>query len=92
MTAAHSPLSILVVDDVPDITQSTADLLVFYGYAVRVAACAEEARQLVAAEMPDVILLDIQLPDIDGWTVAQRLRAMTGRGKQPIIINRPKSG
>lgn len=75
-----------MVDDVPDLTQSTADLLVFYGYAVRVAECAEKALQLVVAEMPDVILLDIQLPDIDGWTVARRLRATSGRGKQPIII------
>jgi CheY-like chemotaxis protein len=79
------PLSVLVVEDHADTAQSTADLLVLYGHRVRVARCGEDAVRAAAAEAPDVVLLDLGLPGMDGWQVARRLRARP-RGKQPVVV------
>src|SRR4051812_20616256 len=79
------PLSVLVVDDIDDVLQTTAELLANLGHQVRVAKSGAEALRLAAAEKPDVVLLDIGLPDMDGWSVAEQLRGQSA-GKQPLII------
>lgn len=79
------PLSVLVVEDQEDAAQSTADLLAMHSHVVRVARCGPDALAAVAAEVPDVILLDIGLPGMTGWEVARRLRA-GGDGKQPVVV------
>ena len=81
----HPPLSVLVVEDHDDHAQSTAELLALHGYTVRVANCGEDALLTVAIDLPDVVLLDIGLPDISGWEVAARLRSQTV-GRQPLIV------
>ncbi len=78
-------LSVLVVDGYEDAAQSTAELLALCGHAVRVAGCGADALREAAAEMPDVVLLDIGLPDIDGWQVAERMRRQA-TGKQPVVV------
>jgi CheY-like chemotaxis protein len=83
MTA--SPLSVLVVEDQEDTAQSTAELISLWGYSVRVANSGPAALKEVAAGMPDVVLLDIGLPGMDGWKVAKRLRD-GATGKQPFIV------
>ncbi|WP_439626664.1 response regulator [Gemmata sp.] len=78
-------MSVLVVEDHPDAAESTAELLALLGCRTRVAGSGDEALAAVAAEAPDVILLDIGLPGVDGWEVARRVRAgATGRG--PVIV------
>jgi DNA-binding NtrC family response regulator len=57
---------ILVVDDEPDICASVKDILEDEGYTVAVAENGEAARRLVRQKMPDMVLLDIWMPDIDG--------------------------
>lgn len=84
-TQAMPPLSVLVVEDRDDIADSTAELLAFYGYAVRVARCGTDALAQIAAAPPDVVFLDIGLPDLDGWAVARALRART-TGRQPVVV------
>lgn len=79
------PLSVLIVDDYEDAADSTAELLVLCGHAVRVVRCGADALREVAAEMPDVVLLDIGLPDMDGWQVAERMRRQA-KGKQPLVV------
>lgn len=79
------PLSVLVVEDQDDCAQSTAELLSLYGHAVRVATCGPEALRDAARELPDVVLLDIQLPGPSGWEVAARLRERGG-GRQPLVV------
>jgi CheY-like chemotaxis protein len=86
---AHSPypLSVLVVDDSADPAESEVDLLTLQGHRVRVALNGEEALRCVDAERPDVVLLDIRMPRLDGLSVARSIRdRCTGRGKQPIIV------
>ncbi len=80
-----SPLSVLVVDDLEDAAQSTAELLSLCGHRVRVAGCGEDALRAAEDEAPDVVLLDIGLPGIDGWEVARLLRDRAC-GKQPVVV------
>lgn len=75
---ASDPTSrrILLVDDNNDAAQSTAALLLLDGHKVRVAADGTAALASVEEFRPEVILLDIGLPDMDGYEVARRIREM----------------
>jgi CheY-like chemotaxis protein len=79
------PLSVLVVEDEADTAGSTAELLTTYGHEVRVTGCGRDALRATAAETPDVILLDIGLPGMDGWELTARLRRGLD-GKQPFVV------
>jgi len=74
---ASSPgeFAILIVDDNRDATDSMAMLLAMEGYDVRVAYDGPQALEAVRTARPDVILLDLGLPGMDGFQVAQRVRA-----------------
>jgi CheY-like chemotaxis protein len=69
---------ILVVDDNRDAVESLAILLEMMNYDVRTAADGVEAVEATSAFSPDVVLLDIGLPRIDGYEAAQRIRALDG--------------
>ncbi|HSE53834.1 MAG TPA: response regulator [Gemmatimonadales bacterium] len=89
---AIPPRRILIVDDSRDAAESLAMLLSLSGHHVLVSHHGEEALRLAASERPEVILLDIGLPGIDGYEVCRRLRqsgldgaliiAMTGYGQE----------
>jgi two-component system OmpR family response regulator len=66
---------VLVVDDEPNIRDLVAVALRFHGFAPVTAATGEEALHDVRAERPDLIVLDVMLPDVDGFEVCRRLRA-----------------
>lgn len=66
--------SILVVDDEPSILLSLEFLMQQEGYEVRTATDGEEALQAVGKKQPDLILLDIMMPKIDGFEVCQVIR------------------
>jgi DNA-binding response OmpR family regulator len=74
LTTAPSPL-VLVVDDEPAIRVALERALRLEGFAVSTAADGAAALAAVAAEQPAAIVLDVVLPDIDGFEVAARLRA-----------------
>ena len=84
-----SPLEareVLVVDDDEDLSFSLALSLELAGYAVRTAATGEEALAEVVDRDPDVIILDVRLPGIDGWEVLRRL-GETGRFPRiPVVV------
>lgn len=67
---------VLVVDDNPDAAEALAVILGLDGHEVRVAHGCDEALQLAAELRPDVILLEVGLPLVDGYEVARRLRCM----------------
>ena len=71
--------SILVVDDEPSIRNSLARLLRGSGYSVHVADCAETALGVARKEDPDLVLLDICLPDTSGLEVLDQLKHMNHR-------------
>ena len=66
--------TILVVDDEPLITQSLKYSLELEGFRVLVAEDGNEALELAGQESPDLIVLDLMLPGLDGWEVCRRLR------------------
>jgi len=66
---------VLVVDDEPNIRELVQVALKFHGCAVTTGATGKDALQLAATDDPDLIVLDVMLPDIDGFEVCRRLRA-----------------
>ena len=79
------PLAVLVVDDSSDTVESVAELLAIQGHAVSVALDGASALERVAAQPPDVVLLDIKMPGMDGCEVA-RLICERCNGKRPFLV------
>ena len=75
---------ILVVDDEPQVRQVVASYLESEGYGVRAAANGTQALAEIARKRPDLIVLDLMLPEVDGLTVLQRLRA--SGDSVPVIV------
>jgi two-component system response regulator MprA len=69
---------ILVIDDDRRITALLRRTLLFEGYEVRVARGGEEGLRLASAWLPDLVLLDVLMPGLNGWEVCRRLRAAGG--------------
>jgi CheY-like chemotaxis protein len=84
MPAGDRPMRILVVDDNVDAADSIALLLGMDGFEARSVHGSLAALDTVGSFKPDVVLLDIGLPVLDGYEVAQRLRVF--RWEQPIRI------
>jgi len=66
--------TILVVEDEPHIALGLKDSLEFEGFNVLVAGKGKEGAQLAKAESPDAVILDLMLPDMNGYTVCEELR------------------
>lgn len=77
---------ILIVDDEPDIIKTTRYTLEDEGYEVYSAASGEEGIRRLEEVKPDLILLDLLLPDQSGIQVAQKISAMDKYKKVPIIV------
>lgn len=76
---------VLIVDDYDEGREICAEYLAFHGYAVATAEDGEEALAKARELAPDLILLDIALPKVDGWEVARRLRADPATAKTAIL-------
>ncbi len=78
-------LRILIAEDVADCANSTAALLRMHGHRVKVARSGPAALELAEAHRPDVLFLDIGLPGMSGYEVAERLKGRRWR-KKPLIV------
>jgi two-component system, OmpR family, response regulator len=74
---------LLVVDDEPGITELLSTTLNLAGYRVSTAGSGNAALSAVEAERPDLVILDVMLPDMDGFTVCRRLAE---RGQAPPVL------
>jgi signal transduction histidine kinase len=81
-----APARILVVDDTPEIQELLQIHLETEGYQVLVAGNGQEALAAVAAEAPDLILLDVLMPVMDGYEVCRRLKADEETAFIPVVI------
>lgn len=82
---AHDPLRILVVEDNPALREAIAGLLATHGHRVDLAADGRSGLQQALAEPPDVLVLDLNLPAMDGLQVCRELRARADR-HVPVLM------
>ena len=81
----RNPARILVVDDIADNVEILKTRLESLGYEVVVAVDGEQALAKVKAELPDLVLLDIMMPKIDGLEVVRRIKADPNLKAIPIV-------
>ncbi|OLF06789.1 DNA-binding response regulator [Actinophytocola xinjiangensis] len=79
-------MNLLVVEDDPTLRELLAASLRFAGFAVSTTASGTEAVLLAATRRPDLIVLDVMLPDIDGFDVLARLRAGDSPGRDVPVL------
>ena len=77
-------MRLLVVEDDPTLRELLAASLRFAGFAVSSAATGTEALAAAEADPPDLVVLDVMLPDLDGFQVLRRLRA--GGARLPVVF------
>ena len=77
---------VLVVDDDDGLRAFLRSNLEIEGYAVREAASAEEGLAALDEEPPDLILLDVMMPHMNGWEMLQHVRERHGVGAMPVIM------
>ena len=77
---------ILIVDDTPANIGLVINMLADEGLEVQIATGGEKALELIAIYPPDLVLLDVRMPGIDGFETYRRLRAMEGREDLPVIF------
>src|SRR5947209_5759793 len=87
MDEASPPPEILIVDDDEDARASLRDLLQLDGYRVIEASGGREALARVQARRPSLILLDVAMPDMDGYEVTRRLKAHLRRFVPVILLS-----
>jgi len=77
---------ILVVDDEEDVREIVKARLIFQGYEVLTAEDGSTALAMAKREKPDLIILDIMMPNMDGYTTLRELRKDKEIGNTPVII------
>jgi CheY-like chemotaxis protein len=75
---------VLVVDDDPDTVDTACAVLASAGFYVVGACGGREAIDAAASDPPDVALVDLDMPDLDGFEVARRIRE--GAGRPPVLV------
>jgi CheY-like chemotaxis protein len=81
-----SEAKILIVDDVPENISVLFEFLISQGYDVSIAPDGESAIEVVEHEPPDLILLDVMMPGIDGFETCRRLKEDEGHREIPVIF------
>jgi DNA-binding response OmpR family regulator len=77
----------LVVDDAPDIRMLADLVLTMAGFEVTPAASGSEALRILAErDLPDIVLLDVQMPDLDGWETLERVRRDPRTAMLPVVL------
>jgi excisionase family DNA binding protein len=82
---ARGPL-VLVVDDEASVREVVRINLEMEGYTVREASNAEEGLSAVEDDAPDLILIDVMMPEVDGWEMLRRVQERHGTGSIPVIM------
>jgi excisionase family DNA binding protein len=77
---------VLIVDDDQGVREYVRINLEAEGYVVREAASAAEGLAALGEESPDLILLDVMMPQVDGWEMLQQIHERTGVGAIPVVM------
>jgi CheY-like chemotaxis protein len=81
----NSGTRVLVVEDFADNRDLLTEYLTFRGFAVTAAADGEAALRSAREDLPDVILMDLRMPGLDGWQTTRRLKADPSTSNVPVI-------
>ena len=82
---------ILVIDDHKETVDLVSLVLQKQGYRVTIAHSGQEGLDIAGREQPDLVLLDVMMPDMDGFTVCKKIRQTDGLNKTPVILLTAKS-
>ena len=85
MPATNQRPRVLLVDDYPDAREMYTEYLEFSGFDVIGAANGMEALERANAQVPDIILMDLSLPVMDGWETTRRLKADERTAGIPVV-------
>ena len=80
------PFTLLVVDDEPDIVKLVTKIFEARGMTVLSCMDGQQALDKIPAAMPDIVLLDIDLPKVDGWDVCKQLKSDERTRGIPIVM------
>ncbi len=86
MMATSAPPLVVVVDDELEVREFVCEILEGEGYRTRALESGQAALDLARTEPPALIVLDIYLFDVDGYTVASQLRALPATASIPIVF------
>ena len=78
--------TVLIVDDDPKLREYIRVNLEMEGYSVKEAGSAEEGLGVLEESTPDLVLLDVMMPEVDGWEMLQRVQERHGVGGIPVIM------
>ena len=84
--STSEPAKILVVDDTPANVKLLVDVLGASGYTALAATNGEDALAQIAADPPDLVLLDIMMPGLSGYDVCRQLRADPATALLPVVL------
>jgi DNA-binding NarL/FixJ family response regulator len=84
--AAQDRKKLLLVDDDPNLVLLVKDYLEFQGYAVDTATNGKEALKMLAVALPDMIICDIMMPEVDGYTFVEELRGNAQTNWIPLLF------
>lgn len=90
MSTDDAPMDVLIVDDEEEFAATLAERLRLRGFGVQIAGSGEAALACIEDRPPRVVLLDVQLPDVGGLEILQRLRSE--RPGLPVILLTGKGG
>ena len=84
----HGPMpkTVLLIDDDNDFLTATKTVVEGAGFAVKTAASGEEGLKAVRSSAPDLIVLDVMMPGMDGWSVCESLKAAPATCGIPVIM------
>ena len=85
------PLKVVYIEDDPEMINLVTLILSRRGFLVKGAHGGREGLDLVRVELPDLILLDLMMPDLDGWDLYQQLKAGSETRDIPVIVITAKS-
>jgi CheY-like chemotaxis protein len=77
---------VLIVDDNPDSTTIMRGILEPRGFEVRTVTSGKAALELIKGDPPDLVLLDVMMPEMSGFEVLQRIKEDVNTGRLPVIL------
>ena len=86
VTTVETGPTVLVIEDDPTARDLTCRALARLSFNVRATASANEGLALLAEQRPDLVILDIHLPDLSGWSVLERIKTMRGGAALPVLV------